>query len=144
MDFDVEIFKGKSFSDLMKDIYSNSSKKDRQINMMIGELRPLIKNVGDATVIVPLIKEYLEVGVKNDEHLVKLAAVVQRLVSTSNKVQAETGNSWMLSDEEKKQLMGELDEIAGSTQEINAKVVDLTSKQNSIESELNDLQDGLV
>jgi hypothetical protein len=144
MDFDVEIFKGKSFSDLMKDIYSNSSKKDRQINMMIGELRPLIKNVGDATVIVPLIKEYLEVGVKNDEHLVKLAAVVQRLVSTSSKVQAETGNSWMLSDEEKKQLMGELDEIVGSNQEINAKVVDLTSKQNSIESELNDIQDGLV
>ena len=144
MDFDVEIFKGKSFSDLMKDIYSNSSKKDRQINMMIGELRPLIKNVGDATVIVPLIKEYLEVGVKNDEHLVKLAAVVQRLVSTSSKVQAETGNSWMLSDEEKRQLMGELDEIAGSTQEINAKVVDLTSKQNSIENEINDIQDGLV
>ena len=144
MDFDVEIFKGKSFSDLMKDIYSNSSKKDRQINMMIGELRPLIKNVGDATVIVPLIKEYLEVGVKNDEHLVKLAAVVQRLVSTSNRVQAETGNSWMLSEEEKKQLLGEIDEIAGSTQEINAKVVDLTSKQNSIESELNDIQDGLV
>ena len=144
MDFDIEIFKGKSFSDLMKDIYSNSSKKDRQINMLIGELRPLIKNVGDATVIVPLIKEYLEVGVKNDEHLVKLAAVVQRLVSTSSKVQAETGNSWMLSDEEKRQLMGELDEIAGSTQEINAKVVDLTSKQNSIESELNDIQDGLV
>ena len=144
MDFDVEIFKGKSFSDLMKDIYSNSSKKDRQINMMIGELRPLIKNVGDATVIVPLIKEYLEVGVKNDEHLVKLAAVVQRLVSTSSKVQAETGNSWMLSDEEKRQLMGELDEIAGSTQEINAKVVDLTSKQNSIETEINDIQDGLV
>ena len=144
MDFDIEIFKGKSFSDLMKDIYSNSSKKDRQINMLIGELRPLIKNVGDATIIVPLIKEYLEVGVKNDEHLVKLAAVVQRLVSTSSKVQAETGNSWMLSDEEKRQLMGELDEIAGSTQEINAKVVDLTSKQNSIESELNDIQDGLV
>ncbi|NBW29409.1 hypothetical protein EBR37_03445, partial [bacterium] len=90
------------------------------------------------------IKEYLEVGVKNDEHLVKLAAVVQRLVSTSSKVQAETGNSWMLSDEEKKQLMGELDEIVGSNQEINAKVVDLTSKQNSIESELNDIQDGLV
>jgi hypothetical protein len=59
-------------------------------------------------------------------------------------VQAETGNSWMLSDEEKRQLMGELDEIAGSNQEINAKVVDLTSKQNSIESELNDIQDGLV
>mgnify|MGYP003351328194 CR=1 FL=1 len=123
MDFDIEIFKGKSFSDLMKDIYSNSSKKDRQINLLIGELRPLIKNVGDATVIVPLIKEYLEVGVKNDEHLVKLAAVVQRLVSTNNKVQAETGQSWILSEEEKKQLMGELDEIDNSNKEVNEKVV---------------------
>lgn len=143
MDFDIEIFKGKSFSDLMKDIYSNSSKKDRQINLLIGELRPLIKNVGDATVIVPLIKEYLEVGVKNDEHLVKLAAVVQRLVSTSNKVQAETGQSWILSEEEKKQLMGELDEIDNSNKEVNEKVVELTSKQSQAESELNDIEDGL-
>jgi hypothetical protein len=144
MDFDIEIFKGKSFSDLMKDIYSNSSKKDRQINMLIGELRPLIKNVGDATIIVPLIKEYLEVGVKNDEHLVKLAAVVQRLVSTSNRVQAETGNSWMLSEEEKKQLMGELDEIAGTEKTINEKVVELSTQQTQIESEINDIQDGLI
>ena len=144
MEFDIEIFKGKSFSDLMKDIYSNSTKKDRQINLLIGELRPLIKNIGDATVIVPLIKEYLEVGVKNDEHLVKLAAVVQRLVSTNNRVQSETGNSWMLTEEEKKQLIGELDEIAGANSEVNAKVVNLSSKQNQIESELNDIQDGLV
>ena len=143
MDFDIEIFKGKSFSDLMKDIYSNSSKKDRQINLLIGELRPLIKNVGDATVIVPLIKEYLEVGVKNDEHLVKLAAVVQRLVSTSNRVQAETGQSWILSDEEKKQLMGELDELENSNKEVNEKVVELTTKQTQAESELNDIEDGL-
>lgn len=144
MDFNVEIFKGKTFSELMKDIYSNSSKKDRQINMLIGELRPLIKNVGDATVIVPLIKEYLEVGVKNDEHLVKLAAVVQRLVSTNNRVQADTGQSWILSDEEKKQLMSELNEIAGTEKTINEKVVELSTQQTQIESEINDIQDGLL
>jgi predicted nucleotide-binding protein (sugar kinase/HSP70/actin superfamily) len=143
MDFDIEIFKGKKFSDLMKDIYSNSSKKDRQINMLIGELRPLIKNIGDATVIVPLIKEYLEVGVKNDEHLVKLAAVVQRLVSTNNRVQAETGNSWMLSEEEKKQLLGELDEIVDSDEAINKKVVELTAHQEQLDSEVNDIIDGI-
>jgi hypothetical protein len=144
MDFDVEIFKGKTFSELMKDIYSNSTKKDRQINMLIGELRPLIKNIGDATVIVPLIKEYLEVGVKNDEHLVKLAAVVQRLISTNNRVQTETGNSWILSEEEKKQLLGELDELTGADKIINEKVVSLSSHQTQIEAEINDIQDGLV
>lgn len=144
MDFDVEIFKGKTFSELMKDIYSNSSKKDRQINLLIAELRPLIKGVGDATVIVPLIKEYLEVGVKNDEHLVKLAAVVQRLVSTSNRVQAETGNSWILSDEEKKQLMGDLEQITDSNASVNAKVVELTSKQTEIDSAIAELQDDVL
>jgi hypothetical protein len=143
MDFDIEIFKGKTFSELMKDIYSNSSKKDRQINLLIAELRPLIKGVGDATVIVPLIKEYLEVGVKNDEHLVKLAAVVQRLVSTNNRVQAETGNSWMLSEEEKKQLIGELDEISNSNQSVNSKVVELSSKQSQLDADLAELQDSL-
>jgi hypothetical protein len=143
MEFDIEIFKGKSFADLMKDVYDNSKKKDRQINLLIGELRPLIKNVGDATVIVPLIKEYLEVGVKNDEALVKLAAVVQRLISTNNRVQAETGNSWMLSEEEKRQLMGELDSIAGSEKALNEKVVELSNQQTQIESAINDIQDGL-
>jgi len=143
MEFDIEIFKGKSFADLMKDVYDNSKKKDRQINLLIGELRPLIKNVGDATVIVPLIKEYLEVGVKNDEALVKLAAVVQRLISTNNRVQAETGNSWMLSEEEKRQIMGELDSIAGSEKASNEKVVELSNQQTQIESAINDIQDGL-
>ena len=87
MDLDIELFKGKTFSELMKDVYDNSKKKERQINLLIAELKPLIKNVGDATLIVPLIKEYLEVGVKNDEHLVKLAAIVQRLVSSNTKAQ---------------------------------------------------------
>jgi hypothetical protein len=143
MDFDVEIFKGKSFSELMKDIYQNSSKKDRQINLLIAELKPLVKNVGDATVIVPLIKEYLEISVKNDEALVKLAAVVQRLISTNSRVQAETGNSWMLSEEEKKQLLGELDQISGAEASINQKVVEMTAKQTQLESELDSLQDGI-
>jgi hypothetical protein len=141
MDLEIELFKGKSFSDLMKEIYDNSKKKDRQINMLIGELRPLIQNIGDATIIVPLIKEYLEVSVKNDEHLVKLAAVVQRLVSTNNRVQAETGNSWMLSDEEKKQLLSELDEIESSNTEVNKQIVELSTKQETIE--LVDEEEGL-
>ena len=98
-----EIFKGTSFSDLMKDIYHNSKKKERQINTLIQELQPMIKNVGDATVIVPLIKEYLDVAVKNDDALVKLAAVVQRLVQSENKLTGES--EFGLSDEERKQLL---------------------------------------
>ena len=105
---DFELFKGTSFSDLMQDIYQNSKKKERQINTLIQELRPMVKNLGDATVIVPLIKEYLEVSVKNDEHLVKLAAVVQRLVSATTRASNEEGgNELFITEEEKQQLLRE-------------------------------------
>jgi len=104
MSTEFELFEGKSFSDLMKDIYHNSKKKDRQINTLIQELQPLIKNIGDATVIVPLIKEYLDVSVKNDEHLVKLAAVVQRLVNTSTKL-SDVGDEFGMTEAEKEQLL---------------------------------------
>jgi len=115
---EFELFKGTTFSDLLKDIYHNSKKKDRQINTLIHELQPLIKNLGDATVIVPLIKEYLDVSVKNDEHLVKLAAVVQRLVGSNTK----TDGDGTLDEHEKKQLLAiaqeELDAIHKEQDEI--------------------------
>ena len=85
MDSNDEIFKGKSLNDIFQDIYNKSSEKDRQIKMLIGELRPLITNIGDATVIVPLIKEYMEVAIRNDDAIVKMAAIVQRLIGSTNR-----------------------------------------------------------
>jgi hypothetical protein len=102
MDKNDEIFKGTSFADLMSDVYHNSKKKDRQINQLIAQLQPLIKNASDATIIVPLIKEYLDVAVKNDDHLVKLTAIVQRYISTKQTI---SGTDGLLSDEEKQQLL---------------------------------------
>ena len=79
MSTDKEIFKGKSLSDLFNEIYDNSKETRGQIKALIGELKPLIENIGDATLLVPMIKEYMEIGVKNDEALIKLATIVQRL-----------------------------------------------------------------
>lgn len=75
----VELFDGKNLSDLFKEIYDNSTAKRQQIKELIASLAPLIEGIGDATLLVPLIKEYLEIGVKNDEQLIKLAQIVQRL-----------------------------------------------------------------
>jgi len=97
-----ELFKGVSFSDLMSDVYHNSKKKDRQINQLISQLQPLIKTTSDATIVVPLIKEYLDIAVKNDDHLVKLTAIVQRFISTKQTI---TGEGSLLSEDEKKQLL---------------------------------------
>ena len=102
MDVNDHLFKGKSFSDLMSDVYHNSKKKDRQINQLISQLQPLIRTASDATIIVPLIKEYLDVAVKNDDHLVKLTAIVQRYISTQQTI---TGENSLLSDDEKNQLL---------------------------------------
>tara|TARA_A100001201_G_scaffold140297_1_gene133261 strand:+ start:678 stop:1085 length:408 start_codon:yes stop_codon:yes gene_type:complete len=120
MSSEFELFKGTNFSDLMRDIYHNSKKKGRQIDGLIKELQPLIKNTGDATVIVPMIKDYLEVSVKNDDALVKLAAVVQRLVTATSK--DDDGNEFGLTEDERQRLIAEaeseIEKIQDQTQEI--------------------------
>ena len=102
------LFDDKSFSDLLKEIHKNQSKKSKQLASLIAELRPLITNLGDATVVVPLIKEYMEISVKNDDQLIKMAAIVQRL-STGN---ASNGDGGLLTTEEMDQLMDVAEEIA--------------------------------
>ena len=108
MDKDTELFKGKSFSDIMSDIYSNQKKKDRQIKLLIPQLEPMVKSLGDASVVVPLIKEYLDISVRNDDALIKLAAIVQRMMKDSNSGEA---GGMVLSDDEKRQLMEAIDEV---------------------------------
>lgn len=76
---EIEVFEGKSLSDIFQEIYNNHSKKKDQIKELVHSLTPLITGIGDATLLVPLIKEYMEIGIKNDELLVKLAQIVQRM-----------------------------------------------------------------
>ena len=102
------IFDDKSFSDLLKEIHKNQSKKSKQLASLIAELRPLITSLGDATVVVPLIKEYMEISVKNDDQLIKMAAIVQRLsTGTPN-----TGDGGVLTEEEIQQLQEVAEEIS--------------------------------
>ena len=107
MDSSKEIFKGKSLSDLFSEIYDNSKETKSQVRALIGELKPLIENIGDATLIVPMIKEYMEIGVKNDEHLIKLATVIQRLEAIS----AKGGDGEMFDFESLQGLLEESEDI---------------------------------
>lgn len=112
MNFDDEIFGSKKFSDLLKDIYENQKKKDRQINLLIADLKPLINNLSDAAVLVPVIKDFMEVSIKNDEHLVKLAAVIQRSLGAKGEE-----SSTFLTDEEKEALLKGIEEIQKEVEE---------------------------
>lgn len=114
MNFDQELFGNKKFSDLLKDIYDNQKKKDRQINLLIADLKPMLNNISDAAILVPAIKDFIEVSVKNDEHLVKLAAVIQRAIGNKSE---ETSS--FLTDEEKEALLKGIQEIQEEQEEDN-------------------------
>ena len=106
MALDNIVFGEKKFSDILSEIYDNQNKKSVQISGLISELKPLINDIGDATLIVPLIKEYLDIGVRNDEQLIKMATIVQRALNNSS-----SEDALGITDEEKQQLMEELDKL---------------------------------
>jgi hypothetical protein len=114
---EYELYKGKSFASLCKDIVGNSEEKKQQLDVLITDLKDMIKTVNDAVTIVPLLKEYFDAGIRNDEQLIKLAAIVQRLMA--DRVGAESdSNGGILTDDEKKQLMSVIEEAAKPVQKM--------------------------
>ena len=106
---DKNIFGGKNFADILEEIYNNQKKKEEQISTLISELKPLIQDIGDATLVVPLLKEYLEISVKNDEQLIKMATIAQRAIQNEG---SDDGNFGM-TEEEKQQLLAEVKKYGG-------------------------------
>ena len=104
--FEKTVFGNKKFSDLLEEIYNNQKRREAQVTALISELKPMVSDIGDATLIVPLIKEYMEIGVKNDDALIKMATLVQRALNSTS----EDG-SLGISDEEKAQLLEEMEKL---------------------------------
>ena len=126
MAIDYEIFDGKSLSSLFKDIYENTEFNRKQLDVLTRELVKFIKDGDTAVQIVPMIKEYLEINVKNDDQLVKMAGIVQRLISAESRGGAE--DEYGLSDDEKQQLLSGLEDSIKDIQIESDKI------QNRIES----------
>ena len=122
MAIDFEIFDGKSLSSLFKDIYDNTEYNKKQLDILTKELVTFIKDGDTAVQLVPMIKEYLEINVKNDDQLVKMAGIVQRLISSEQKASAE--DEFGLSEQEKQQLM---DAIESDVQELQIKKDEIES-----------------
>ena len=123
MDNDFKIFDDKNFSDLSKEIYENSKLKKTQIDLLIQEVHGYIQGIEDIAVVGPIIKELMDVGIKNDDNLVKLATLYQRIMS--KQTIDESGVS-LLSDEEKEQLMASLEDVAEDLQKKKDDIVDMT------------------
>ena len=107
MDFNtITLFGKKTFADLLKEIHTNSSNKEKEIRNLIDNLKPFINSAGDAVIIVPLIKDYLDVSVKNDDLLIKMAGIVQRAMNSNT-----GGDDLLLSDSDKEMLFQSMNEL---------------------------------
>jgi len=123
MSKDYELFDGKSLSSLFEDIYNNSKENKKQLEVLIKEVAGFIKDGDMAVQLIPMIKEYLDINVKNDDQLIKLATVVQRLLSSEKKVGSD--GEFGLSDREKEQLLSSIDD---TVKDLQARSDDITSK----------------
>ena len=123
--FDFEVCDGKSFKDLCKDVIDRSTSKKDQLDTLISDIRDIIKTPNDVKSFMPRIKELLEVGVKNDEQIIKLAAVVQRLQSTQVEIPEDMIG---LTNEDKEQLMQarirELEALSEINKELKSQIPD--------------------
>ena len=125
MSDEKEIFEGKTFQDLTKDIYENTTKRKVQIDLLISEIHGFITTIDDVVMVAPIIKEYMDTAVRNDEHLVKLAGVLQRIISKSS---GESDESMLLSDEEKADLMGTLQDTVADLEKESQRLETIKDK----------------
>ena len=126
---DFELFPGKNLSGLFQDIYNNQTSKKERISQLIYELKQKIKHNGDVAMIGPIIKDLIDTSVKNDDSLVKLATIAQRIMLANNKSEGDDG---FLSAEEKAQLLEQLEE---TKQEVE-KVEDLENENEELKQKI--------
>ena len=126
---DYEIFEGKTLSDVFKDIYDNSKTNKQQLEVLMKEVVGFIKDGDTAVQIIPMLKEYLEINVKNDEQLVKLATIVQRITAAEKRV-SDSGDEFGLSEAEKEQLMNAIESDFQELQNKQDEVLESLNKGN--------------
>ena len=114
MEKDFKIFGDKNFSDLSQEIYENSKLKKTQIELLVQEVHGYIQGIEDIAIVGPILKELLDVGVKNDDNLLKLATVIQRIMSKHQVV--DHSDVGLLSEDEKEELMNSLEDAASELQ----------------------------
>jgi len=131
---EFQLFDGKNLSSLFKDIYENQQTKKKNISEMIESLRKLIRNVGEATVLAPIIRDLIDSSIKNDDHLIKLATIAQRLAAAEAKGIGEDG--W-LSEAEKEQLLQDMEETINEVEKkSDEKLLDIQVEIEEIKTKL--------
>jgi hypothetical protein len=135
IDMNFPLFKGKTFSDILGDIYENQQSKKKNISSLIEEMRKLVTKPTDVITIGPIITQLIEASITNDDHLIKIANIAQKLVLANTK---KVGDEGWLSEDDKKQLLNEI-EITARSIESNT-----DDKIEDLEFEIESLKETLV
>jgi hypothetical protein len=109
MELEKEIFKGKTIADLVEEVYNKHKNQDSTIKQEIMRLADMIETPGDAIVIVPLLKGFMDSSLKNDEVLMKLLALFQKASAEAKKEGAE--DNGILTEKDIEQLFSEVSTI---------------------------------
>lgn len=127
---DTEIYEGKSFSNLLKDICVLSETKRGEINSIVKKLVDMVKDSSDAVNIAPVIQKFIDVSVKNDDQLVKVATIVQRIITVENQNMAGDLEN-VLSPAEKDELFRNATQTLEDSKEVNRDFIDIKSALKS-------------
>ena len=131
---EFELFPGKPLSGLFKDIYDNQQNKKVRISELIADMRKIIRHAGDMAIIGPIIKDLVDTSVKNDDSLIKMAAIAQRLIASDSKSPDDNG---FLSDKEKLQLLEEMESaVSRQAKQTESKVDDLSFEVEEIKQQI--------
>ena len=116
MELDKEIFKGKKLSDLVEEVYHKHKNQDTLIKQEISRLADMIESPGDAIVIVPLLKGYVDSSLKNDEVLMKILTLFQK--AEEKKKADGADSSGVLTEKDIEQLFSDVSglKIGGNKQ----------------------------
>lgn len=117
MSIDFELFPGKNLSGLFEDIYNNQITKKKNISELIAEMRKTIRHAGDMAVVGPILKDLIDTSVRNDDQLIKLATIAQRIMLASQKSEGEDG---FLSAAEREQLLAEIEQVQEEVERIDS------------------------
>jgi|TARA_R110000822_G_scaffold594_1_gene2656 uncharacterized linocin/CFP29 family protein len=117
MSLDFELFPGKNLSGLFQDIYTNQTTKKKNISELIAEMRKTIRHAGDMAVVGPILKDLIDTSVRNDDQLIKLATIAQRIMLAGQK---NDGDDGFLSAAEREQLLAEIEEVQEEVERIDS------------------------
>ena len=82
---DVVLFGTTSLSDIFKQAHKHTKDTDKQINELIDAIKPLASaNAGSAVMLMPTVKDLIDVNVKNNDQLIKMAGIAQRTSSANS------------------------------------------------------------